>query len=191
MIVSGGLFLYPAAPTGLLGYIRAWHVGRMLCKKYRFDVISVQAPDLSGVIGFFLSRRFRVSLQLQLHTDYMSPYYRRAGWKAYVRYLLARFLISRADCIRAVSERIRRSLARPAAVLPIHTNIRPFLDATADQEAERRFAGFSFKMVAVGRFVEKEKNFLILIDMMRDFVRICPDALLVIVEALGAGGGRG
>ncbi len=181
MIVSDWLFLYPAAPAGLLGYIRAWHVGRMLCKKYRFDVISVQAPDLSGVIGFFLSRRFRVPLQLQLHTDYMSPYYRRAGWKERMQYMLGRLLIPRADCIRAVSERICRSLARPAAALPIYTDVRPFLDAKTDQETERRFAGFSFKMVAVGRFVEHEKNFLMLMDMMRGFIAICPDAVLVIV----------
>ena len=36
-------------------------------------------------------------------------------------------------------------------------------------------------MLAVGRFVDKEKNFSMLIDVMVEFVKICPKALLVLV----------
>ncbi|OHA07071.1 MAG: hypothetical protein A3B34_01875 [Candidatus Sungbacteria bacterium RIFCSPLOWO2_01_FULL_54_21] len=191
--VSEGLFLYPAASSGVLGFVRAWHIGAMLCTQRRFDVISVQAPDLSGCIGFFLSRRFRVPLQLQLHTDYMSPHYARAGWKERLYYILARVLVPRADCVRAVSKRIcysfqtksgirsRLSLESRIGVLPIFTDVARFFDAHADPETESRFASYDFKMIAAGRFVEKEKNFLMLIDMMREFVKVCPKALLVIV----------
>ncbi len=177
---SGGLFLYPVVPRGVSGLLRAWRIGAMLCRRRSFDVISVQGPGLFGCIGFLLSRRFRVPFQLQLHTDYMSPRYRRAGWKERIQYGLVRLLIPRADCIRAVSERIRRSLAVPAAALPIFTDVQQFLDVRADPDTERRFAGFDFKMIAVGRLVDKEKNFTLLIDVMRLFARIHPQALLVI-----------
>ena len=193
MAASGGLFLYPAAPRGVLGFLRAWRIGAMLCCAHRFDVISVQAPSLFGCIGFLLSRRFGTPFQLQLHTDYMNPWYRRAGWKERLHYALARVLVPQADCVRAVSERIRRSFQTKSgmdsrlslkwkiAVLPIFTDTSRFLDAKADPETKRRLHDYDFKMIAVGRFVDREKNFFLLIDVMRLFVRICPASLLVIV----------
>lgn len=203
MQASEGLFLYPVASRSVLGYIRAWRRGAMLCRAHRFDAISVQAPTVFGYIGFYLSRRFHIPLQLQLHTDYMSPHYRQAGWKERAHYHLARFLIPRADCVRAVSRRITNNLylakqgtkqgkgkngctllskvQNKISVLPIFTDALKFLDARLDTATERRFADYDFKMIAVGRFVDKEKNFSMLIDVMRLFVRICPQALLVIV----------
>lgn len=185
---DGSLSLYPASPRTILGFVRAWHMGAMLCRSNRYDAISVQAPDVLGCIGWLLALRMGVPLQLQLHTDYLTPRYRRASWKERIHYVLARFLIPRAACVRAVSERIRRSIRESGirnkesgiAVLPIYTDISKFLDAQPDAETERRFAAYDFKMVAAGRFVEKEKNFSLLIDVMRDFVRIAPRSLLII-----------
>ena len=183
------LFLYPAASlTGALRLFHAWQIGRILCRRIRFDVISVQSPDEVGIIGLLLARRFRTPLQLQVHTDVYSPWYRRAGWKELLRYRIARFLIPRANCIRVVSKRIGHSLGRPgSAVLPIFTDIASFLSAVPDTRTRERFRNHAFKMISAGRFVEKEKHFLMPIEMMRHFVKICPTALLVLV---GEGPGR-
>ncbi len=83
--------------------------------------------------------------------------------------------------------------------------MKKFLEAKPDPATEARFREHNFKMIAVGRFVDKEKNFSMLIEMMRDFVhpvrnppsfgvaaatlgrlisngvKICPRALLVLV----------
>lgn len=176
-----------------------------LCKKNNFDVISVQAPDEMGLAGFIISRVFHTPLQVQIHSDVMSPWYRRAGWKEFIRYGLAKFLILRADCIRVVSERIRKSILgksdfkrevrlQKISVLPIFTDISKFLNAKRDDNSAlisvspkarnqrvSAYTEYDFKMITVGRFVDKEKNFSMLIDMMRDFIKICPKALLVIV----------
>lgn len=194
------LFFYPAASISRIGRLfHAWQIGRILCRRMRFDVISVQSPDEIGVIGWLLSRRFRVPLQVQVHTDIHSPRHRRASWKEAIRYRIARFLIPRSDCIRAASQRIAdslcqtkfgtncarlslaQSLAHKITVLPIFTDIVKYAGASADPEIERRFADYSFRMIAAGRFVEKEKHFSLLIEMMREFVKICPSALLVLV----------
>ena len=183
------LFLYPAAASlGVIRLFYAWRIGRMLCRRRRFDVISVQSPDEIGIVGFLLSRRFRIPLQIQIHTDIFSPHYRRASWKEGMRYRMALFLIPRADCLRVVSERIRRSLtskfqvpSSKLVVLPIFTDVSGYIAAHADSDTEQRFAGYDFKMLAVGRFVDKEKNFSMLIDVMAEFVKICPKALLVLV----------
>ncbi|OHA00399.1 MAG: hypothetical protein A3C11_02280 [Candidatus Sungbacteria bacterium RIFCSPHIGHO2_02_FULL_49_12] len=73
-------------------------------------VISAQDPFESGVVAWLLRCRFpQARLQLQVHTDIFSPYFWRERWENLFRVWLAKFLLPRADCIRAVSQRICRS----------------------------------------------------------------------------------
>lgn len=194
---DGNLFLYAGYGSMLpMRFFRAWRLGRSCMMRAKCAVISAQGADETGIIAWLLSRRYGIPFQLQLHTDSMSPWYRAASWKEHLRYQIARFLIPRADCMRVVSKRIanslpqtkfrswacpKLSLGQRVDVLPIFTDVSKFVTATPDPATEQRFAGFNFKMIAVGRFVDKEKNFGMLINAMRIFVRICPTALLVIV----------
>jgi glycosyltransferase involved in cell wall biosynthesis len=139
-------------------------------------------------MGFWLAKKYKIPLQIQIHTDIFSPWYRRGSWKERVRFWLSLFLIPRADCLRVVSERIKKSIGikfknhnLKIAVLPIFTDINKFLNATPNSKTEERFKDYSFKMISVGRLVDKEKNFSMLIEVMKDFIKICPRALLVIV----------
>lgn len=179
------LYVYPA-PLRILGvFITGWK----LCRSRKFDAITVQGADDVGIAGFLLAYLFHIPFQLQLHTDILSSWYRRVSWKERVRYGIALFLIPRADSIRVVSERIKNSIlaksyklkAKSCIVLPIFTDFRRYLEAKRNPKTDKRFENYEFKMIAVGRFVEKEKNFLMLIDVMRDFVKMHPNALLVIV----------
>ena len=200
VIGEGNLNIYPTGfKSALLGRVGLYKTVSSLCRKRRPDILSVQSPDEIGLIAYFAARRFHIPFQLQIHTDIFSPWYRSAGRKEWIRYHIARFLIPRADCIRVVSERIRRSvdqvllqtksptrrgrlsLQQRITVLPIYTDVSKFINATPDPSTGERFRSYKFRMIAIGRFMEKEKNFSMLIEMMRDFVKICPDALLVLV----------
>jgi len=192
---SGNLFLCGVSGRNAAARVwRVWRRCRALAKKEYFDVVTAQGADETGLTGFFAARASRIPFQLQIHTDVASPWYRSASWKERVRYWMARFLIPRADCIRVVSRRIAESLpqtrfgARPkpslgqkVTILPIFTDISKYVDASVNPETEGRFKDYDFKMIAVGRFVDREKNFSMLIDMMRQFVKICPRSLLVLV----------
>src|SRR3989344_5219565 len=102
---SGKLFLYPTTiGNRLLRRWRMYATAHSLAKRVRFDMISTQGPDEVGFIAYRIARRFGIKLQMQVHTDFLSPWYRSASWKEYFRVLLARFLLPRADCVRAVSE---------------------------------------------------------------------------------------
>lgn len=168
---------------------RAFMTGRGITREHPIDAVDAQDAGECGLAGFFVARAARARFRIQIHTDIMSPHYRRASWKEYLRYRIARFLIRRASCVRTVSERIKSSLVKSRlvrdpsriAVLPIFTDVSVFLNAAPDPYAEERFRHYDFKMVATGRFMDKEKNFSMLIDAMRIFARICPQALLVIV----------
>ncbi len=190
-VFCGHFFLYPAAGNPLLRRWRIYTTARTLARRVHFDVVSAQAPDEVGFIAYRIARRFGIKLQLQVHTDMLSPWYWRASWKEYLRALLAGFLLPRADCVRAVSRRIKRSLIAelhiPESrifVLPIFTDREPF-SARGGQaprsEDLARLKEYVFRMIAVGRFVDKEKNFSMLIKMMLEFIKQEPAAVLVLV----------
>ncbi len=175
---NGNLYIY-SVPWRSLGVLRK---GWKLCRAVKFDVLTVQATDDIGLVGFFLSRWFKISFQLQLHTDVMSPWYRKGSVKEWVKYWIAKFLIPHASGVRAVSERIKKSISNTLVfVLPIFTDLTKYFDSKRNPEVDQKFNSYEFKMIAVGRFVEKEKNFLMLISLMCEFVKVCPKALLVIV----------
>ncbi|MBI2121759.1 MAG: glycosyltransferase family 4 protein [Candidatus Sungbacteria bacterium] len=186
----GKLYLWPINFRYKLGWpLGAILLGKKIAREQKIDIIDAQDPAESGFAAWFISYLTGKPFRLQIHTDIMSPWYRRASWKEWMRYGLAKFLIPRADCIRVVSERIRKSILDSRfmihdsriAVLPIFTDVSKFLSAERNSEIDERFREYDFKMIAVGRFVDKEKNFSMLIEIMRDFIKICPRALLVIV----------
>jgi len=176
-IQNDNLFVYPV--SGRFGMYKR---GKGLCQHMKFDVITTQSPDEIGLIGWLLARKFHIPFQVQIHTDIFSPWYRDGSWKEYIRFLISRFLIPRANCLRVVSERIKRSLSHTLiSVLPIYTDTSRFLNAERDPKIDERFRDYDFKMISVGRFVDKEKNFTMLIEMMREFISVCPRVLLVLV----------
>ncbi|MDP3771778.1 MAG: glycosyltransferase family 4 protein [bacterium] len=180
-----------AARSPFLRRWRAFRMVRTLCRRRRFDALTVQAPDEMGLLMYLFARVYGIPLQVQVHADIMSPWYRRASWRERACYYFARFLLPRADGIRVVSERIARSLTgqpmcvprERISILPVATDISRFISAVPDSELTRRFSNFSFKIIAVGRFVEREKNFFLLIRAMARLVEKNPYALLVLVGA--------
>lgn len=167
----------------------AYRIGLRVMRE-RMDrwVVSADNPFEIGLVAFFLTRARDARLHLHVHTDFMSPFFRTSSWKERVRARLAKFVVPRADCLRVVSERVRMSLRElgitnrelPITVLPVFTDVKKFIHAVPDPMDIRRFRGYAVRMIAVGRFVDKEKNFSMLIDMMRELLRIFPTTLLVL-----------
>lgn len=186
---NSNLFVYPVSGPRALQLLRYWRFAASLLRRGRFDVVTVQAPDEVGIVGFFIARRFSIPFQLQIHTDVLSSHYARASLKERVRSWIACFLIKRADCLRVVSARIKKSIERAfptfprerIVVLPIQTDARPRAAHESAPTFPNELGGRELKMIAVGRFVEKEKNFLMLIRLMRDVTKAVPTAVLVLV----------
>ena len=186
---KGNLFLYPITTRNPLHQRwRMYTQARTLAATLRFDVVSAQGPNEIGFLAYRIARRFGIRLQLQVHTDVLSPWYRRASKKEYVRFLLARYLLPRADCVRVVSKRIKHSLVSQLGIpesrifiLPIFADVRLFQDARPLPADSARLKEYTYKMIAVGRFVDREKNFSMLIKMMHELVKREPRAVLAIV----------
>ncbi|MDP2676458.1 MAG: glycosyltransferase [bacterium] len=113
--VGDNVWIYPTYSRNKFFYIvDAVHIGKRIFRTMHFrqghDCISTQDPFEAGLAGWFLKRASHISLQLQIHTDFFSPYFGRESVLNRIRVRIATFLIPRADGIRVVSKRIKESL---------------------------------------------------------------------------------
>jgi glycosyltransferase involved in cell wall biosynthesis len=121
----------------------------------RPDIVSAQDPFETGLAAYFIARRFKVPLMVEIHTDILSPQFKRASLLNRVRVLIAGFVLRRASGGYAVSSRVREevvkryTLSAPFEVFPI------FVD-TAKFAALPRAPGRG-SLLWVGRFTH-EKN---------------------------------
>lgn len=127
----------------------------------RPDVVSSQDPFLLGFLAWVIARMRGAKLHLQVHTDAFSPEFARHSLGNHLKAALGWFLLARADLIRVVSERIRRSIEESlpsahVAVLPVH------IDAGRAQRAvplnrAQKYPAFKKLVLWVGR-LEAEKD---------------------------------
>lgn len=98
----------------------------------RPDVVTVQDPFETGLVAWWIARKFNVPLHVQVHTDFLSPEYARLSFWNRVRVWIARFVLRHATHIRVVSERTKCSieerykLLAPIIVMPIFVNVAKF-----------------------------------------------------------------
>ncbi len=187
--ISLNALAYPTNSRSKFLYILdAYRLAARVIKENIADdfVITAQDPFETGLVGFLLKKKFSIPLQLQAHTDFLSPYFRSESWLNYLRVLLALRLLRRANGIRVVSERIRVSLARVlgasaecAEVLPIFVDAKAIALVPAAPIAER-YPAHDFVVIMASR-LSKEKNIQLAIKAMVEVVKKYPKALLLIV----------
>ncbi|MBI2096871.1 MAG: glycosyltransferase [Candidatus Sungbacteria bacterium] len=142
-----------------LAPFQAWRMGKAilgLASKGEEIVISAQDPFESGLVAWLLRRRSGARLQLQVHTDFFSPYFRRERWENRVRFRIAKFLLPRADCIRVVSQRIKRSLESQLKIEASKIVTLPIWSVPLDAVPQGAADG-AFSILVVAR-LEKEKQ---------------------------------
>src|SRR5690606_10213044 len=121
-----GVHAHPTASASRFLY--GWDAIRIARSLPRPDVITVQDPFETGFVGIILSVLLRAPLHVQIHTDFLSPYFGSVSLFNRVRAAIAGIALNRAKRIRVVSERIKRSLEEkyqlkaPVTVLPIYTD---------------------------------------------------------------------
>lgn len=141
----------------VLGSLRTIAAGWRL---QRPDVVSAQDPFLTGLVAWIIAWMRGSKLHLQVHTDLFDPYFSSLSFGNRLKVLLARFLLSQADAVRVVSERIADSLVargfKVPTVLPVFVDIESLAKA---EPLDRRMRYPDFKkLVLVVARLEKEKN---------------------------------
>ncbi|MBM3261073.1 glycosyltransferase [Candidatus Kaiserbacteria bacterium] len=174
--------IYPTRSTSKLFYgIDTIRIARRL---QRPNVISVQDPFETGLLGMCMAIAMRVPLHVQVHTDFLAPAYARHSLLNKVRVFIAWIVVRYATRIRVVSNRLKEGLERdwgirvPVTVLPIFVDIGRIQHAVPDPMFTGRLGWGKYKVLVVAR-LEPEKNVAL---AMHAFTQAAPkDAYLIIV----------
>ncbi|MDF1497615.1 MAG: glycosyltransferase family 4 protein [Patescibacteria group bacterium] len=82
-------------------------------RKQKFAVITSQDPTETGLVAYLASKYLKSALAIQDHGyHFHSNYYRQESWLNQFRYLFARFVVTRADAVRVVSQRTEEALIK-------------------------------------------------------------------------------
>lgn len=127
------------------------------------EVVSSQDPFEQGIIAWLIAKRIGAKLHIQIHTDIGSPYF-KVGLKNKIRCLLAKFILPRADAIRAVSERVKKAAVHEFGA-PLHLiSILPIMDMPKEiksnmnsQTLKEAFPHYDSTVLVISR-LEPEKN---------------------------------
>ncbi|MFA6304933.1 MAG: glycosyltransferase [Patescibacteria group bacterium] len=181
------LKIYPTNSKTKFCYIYdAWKLSKKIVAQEKIDIVSTQDPFESGLVGYWLKKKFNLGLNLQLHGDYFGQHnVYRTGLLNSCRLFLAKFLLPQADSIRTVSKKITASLAQfkislaKIITVPIFIDCQKIANAPVQIDLHKEFPG-QFIILAVGRLVSV-KNFGLLIESIDLLVKDYSQVMLVIV----------
>ncbi|MCR4283764.1 MAG: glycosyltransferase family 4 protein [Parcubacteria group bacterium] len=183
--IAGNVFAYATNSKSKLFYISdALKIARKL---KRPDLITTQDPFEAGFSGWLIKREFNTKLQIQIHTDFLSPFFKKESILNRIRVVIANFIIPRADCVRVVSLRIKASIKKKynisnVEVLPIFVDVKKIREAPIIENLRRKYPQFNFIILMAGR-LSVEKNIPLALSVMKDIFRKYPKVGLVIVGA--------
>lgn len=166
--VGNNIWIYSVSGNKLVRFLSAYKKAKRVIKNRQIDLISSQDPFFAGLLGWILKIKFRLPLQIQIHTDFLSPYFQKESIANKIRVKLAKFLVWQADKIRVVSERIKNSLRKidveekKITVMPIYSEINE-----AERKIEKKNRRAKFIFLTIGR-LSREKNIYMQIKAMAE-----------------------
>ncbi|OGZ37088.1 MAG: hypothetical protein A3J64_01075 [Candidatus Portnoybacteria bacterium RIFCSPHIGHO2_12_FULL_38_9] len=139
---GSNLRIYPTNSLSKIFYVwDAYRAGAAPAKRGQPpQLIVAQDPFLTGLVGWFLKKKFKIPLLIHFHGDFWENFYwlkEKRSNRLLLR--LSKFLVKRVDGIRAVSSGIRDKLVRGRAdkdkirVIPTPVNIEKFENYDRDK----------------------------------------------------------
>lgn len=178
--------------SGRLSAIKdAFKVGEQILNSatsLNFWVITTQDPFETGIVGRRLKKKFKLPLQIQVHTDLLNVHFARDPLNN-LRFIVARQVLKSADGIRVVSRRIKRSLiddyrfaipTEKISVLPIFIDLEKIRSAPVSVDLHKKYPQFE-KIVLIASRLAKEKNLGFALKVFKKLLKQVPKAGLVIV----------
>ena len=170
---QGNLYVY-----GTSNYVAACSLAKQLHQEKKFDCVTTQDPFLTGSIGRMLKKKYNVKLNVQLHGDFFSPYFKKESLKnRFFVHFFHRHLLPYVDSFRVVSERLRQGLVTwgvPDAkiiVAPIYVDPNFY--------AVDKITHDGFKILFIGSRV-KVKNLPLLVKAVRELAKQFREVELII-----------
>jgi len=160
-------------------FFKIYKLAKRLLWEEKFNLITVQDQYYLALIGLFLSKKFRIGIEIQVH-----------GFEKYygLRKIIARYVLLRANAVRCVSQRLKSQLINEfnikeelITVVPIYSELQ-----ITNYELRVKTNKDKFIFLTISRLV-KVKNIEMQIEAMKEIIKKYPEIELWII---GDGSGR-
>ncbi|MEY4527765.1 MAG: hypothetical protein RL768_1484 [Nitrospirota bacterium] len=167
----------------------AIRAGARVLREEQVDIIQVQEPILCGLVGLWLSRRYRVPLIVGAFTDQIAnPAWASASLLNRFADLVGRIVYKQADAIRAdslaVTQRLQASGFPQVSFVPfLITNAERLVQPAANAAIVRRTLLGDRKgplLLAVAR-LESEKNMDLMLQAVEEIVKSVNGVVLAVI----------
>ncbi len=176
---SWSRFLYP---------LDAARIGKKIVFEKKFvrgqSVITAQDPFECGWAGLKIKKKWRLPLEVQLHTDPFSPYF--SGFLNSFRKRIAQRVLRHADGVRTVTENLKSKISvqlkienSRLKILPIYVDKKKIAEGRIAFDLHARY-GWHFILLAVSRLAP-EKNLTLAIQTLALVRQRFPDTGLIVV----------
>ena len=180
--IGKNIRVFPTNSVSKFHFIRdAYQIWKKICTTLDSisTVLSTQDPFETWLIGYLLKRKCWCALNVQIHTDPFSTYFRKESLLNRFRYYFFRyFLIKKVDSIRTVSKRVKDFIIRNFPIKEV-VNIPIFVDIVRKQITPKANKNI-FTILSLSR-LEKVKNIFWLMRVFVEWIKIYPDRRLTIV----------
>ncbi len=185
-VQEGSLFLHPVRVSRLFRLHLLVRRAHALILKHGIEIVSAQDPFEQGLAALYAVRGTDAKLHVQVHTDFLSPWFTRSGnfrmnTLNRSRQRIAGRVLPAAAGIRAVSARVKASLVvRYGSRIPEPSIVPVWVDAAVPPPVQLPAHSFAFALIAVGR-LEPEKRIGDILKALKIIVKQYPMAGLFIV----------
>lgn len=166
----------------------AKRIGKKIIQKVKIDEITCQDASFTAIVGLSLGKIFSIPVELQLHGDISSPFFRK-GIIGKWRYNLICKNLPRANKIRVVSQRIKDYIQNnfkidfnktQIEIRPIEVKVDEINNASIIVDIKNKYKQFDQVALMASR-LEKEKNIKLAIESWIEVHKAFPKAGLIIV----------
>ncbi|MSR71097.1 MAG: glycosyltransferase [Candidatus Taylorbacteria bacterium] len=178
------VYLYPTNTSFKFNYF--FDALRLAKKILTSDMVITSQEAFTHMVGIMLKKKYGNTLELQYHTDFMSPYFKMESIKNYARYLVYCWSIKYADVIRVVSERVKKSIQLKnidqslIRVEPIVVDVEKIKNTIPSFDLHKKYSQFDKIILMISR-LEQEKDIVSGIKAFSEVLKEFPKTGLVVV----------
>lgn len=184
--IDKNIWVYPT--NSLFKFLRpldAIRIGKKLVINKNFvrglSVITAQDPFECGWSAIKIKEKWRIPVEIQLHTNPFSPFF--SGYLNKIRKFIAKKTIQHADRIRVVSDELKEELSKftraPISVLPIYIDVNRIKTSQVNYDSHSTY-GWAHVLLSVSR-LSPEKNIETIVESLKIIKKHYPDTGLLIV----------
>lgn len=186
------LFVYPTNSLNRWFYVfDGIKIGLKIMKEKQLNrnnsYITAQDPFETSLVGWFLSLKSKIKLNVQIHTDIFSPYFKKGHILNLLRIPISNFIIPRADSIRVVSKSLKNLITKTfkisqskIVVLPIVVDKEQIINSDIKIDLHKKYSQFNFIFLLISR-LEKEKNIPVIIESFMEVLKQNSKAGLIVI----------